>query len=58
MLKSFNCPCGNKDTKQAKEYDGLLGYEAVICKKCGRIHDESGIHEPETDKQSAKKGEM
>jgi hypothetical protein len=52
MLISFKCPCGNTDIKQAKEYDGMLGYDAVICKKCGRIHDENGIHERETDKKS------
>jgi hypothetical protein len=52
MLISFKCPCGNTDTQQTKKYGGMLGYEAVICKKCGRIHDETGIHERETDKES------
>ena len=47
MLISFKCPCGNTDTQQTKKYGGMLGYEAVICKKCGRIHDETGIHERE-----------
>lgn len=52
MLTKFKCQCGNADKKQAKKYYGMLGYEAVICKKCGRIHDETGIHERETDKTS------
>lgn len=39
------CPCGNKDPKEFKEYDGALGYEAVVCKKCGRFDDYNGSHE-------------
>lgn len=52
MVTRFNCICGNKNPKQVKEYDGCLGYEALICKECGRIHDHEGIHERETDKKS------
>jgi RNA polymerase sigma factor (sigma-70 family) len=37
------CPCGNKDDFEF--YDGLLGYEAVICTKCGRYADHTGIHD-------------
>lgn len=44
--------CGNDDTTKYKEYDGMLGYEAIICKKCGTIYDDMGSHEPETDKNS------
>ena len=33
------CKCGNKDPKQFVEYDGCLGYEAIICKQCGRYCD-------------------
>jgi hypothetical protein len=44
MIISFKCPCGNQDPKQTKEYDGCLGYEAIICTTCGAIHDHTGIH--------------
>lgn len=52
MLISFKCQCGNNNTKKAKVYNGVLGYEAVICLKCGRYYDQAGAHEPETDKES------
>ena len=52
MLTKFKCQCGNADKKQAKEYHGVLGYEAIICLKCGRYYDQAGAHEPETDKES------
>ncbi len=52
MVKTFSCKCGNKDPHQTVEYHGLLGYEALICKKCGRYSDYSGDHEPEKDKNS------
>ena len=29
----------------AKEYDGALGYEALVCKVCGRYYDHTGKHE-------------
>jgi len=41
---AFDCLCGNKDPKKTYEYDGALGYEAIICTVCGRIHDTSGVH--------------
>lgn len=48
MLISFKCPhCGNNDKDKAKEYDGALGYEAVICDCCGWTFDHSGAHPPE-----------
>jgi hypothetical protein len=52
MLTKFNCKCGNNDPRKTKEYDGALGYEAVICLKCGRYYDHEGIHEAETDKNN------
>lgn len=44
MLLKFNCECGNTDPKKAKEYDGSLGYEAIICLECGRYYDNEGVH--------------
>lgn len=44
MLLSFECQCGNCDVTKAKEYDGSLGYEAVICLACGRYSDHTGNH--------------
>lgn len=41
MITSFSCPCC-KGT-EAKEYDGLLGYESIICKNCGTTIDHTGI---------------
>ena len=32
----FKCKCGNEDFKY---YDGSIGYEAYVCKKCGRSID-------------------
>lgn len=40
------CKCGNKNIRDFIEYDGSLGYEAVICTKCGRYSDYSGDYEP------------
>lgn len=39
MITKFNCSCGNTDPKQAKIYDGCLGYSALICKVCGKYYD-------------------
>jgi hypothetical protein len=39
MIREFKCTCGNKDPKKAKEYDGSLGYEAIVCKVCGTYYD-------------------
>jgi hypothetical protein len=47
MIINFKCPCGNNDPCLAYEYDGALGYEAVICKVCGKYCDEQGEHEPD-----------
>lgn len=41
---SFSCPCGNTDPSKVKEYDGALGYEALVCKVCGRYYDHTGEH--------------
>lgn len=45
MIISFDCPCGNTDPKEAKFYDGALGYEAIVCKYCGRYSDHFGMHD-------------
>jgi hypothetical protein len=39
ITKAPLCPCGNRETADFREYDGLLGYEAVVCLKCGRYWD-------------------
>jgi len=43
-ITKFQCDCGNGDPRQTIEYDGALGYEAVICKKCCSYSDQSGAH--------------
>jgi hypothetical protein len=47
MVTKFNCTCGNQDPKKVKEYDGCLGYEALICLDCGKYYDHTGEHEPD-----------
>mgnify|MGYP006966086765 FL=1 len=44
MITKFSCSCGNTDPQKAKAYDGCLGYEALICKCCGRYYDYAGEH--------------
>jgi hypothetical protein len=44
MITSFTCTCGANHPSDAKYYDGLLGYEALVCKKCGRYYDHGGEH--------------
>lgn len=52
MITQFTCPCGNQDPKEAKHYDGAIGYEAIVCKKCGNYSDEFGEHEADAWSQS------
>jgi len=47
MVTKFNCSCGNTATNRVVEYEGALGYEALICKVCGRYFDNEGEHEPD-----------
>jgi len=47
MIISFTCSCGNTDPKNAKHYDGCLGYEAIVCTECGTYYDNEGEHEPD-----------
>lgn len=47
MITSFSCTCGNTDPKKASEYDGALGYEAMICLECARYYDHEGEHAPD-----------
>ena len=35
--------CGNCGCEDLEEYDGLLGYEALICKVCKAVHDWQGL---------------
>jgi hypothetical protein len=43
-IKSFTClECGNKDPNKTKFYDGVLGYEAIICTECGAFSDHLGF---------------
>jgi len=45
VVVEFNCKvCGNKDVSKVYEYDGALGYEALVCKVCGTYYDENGSH--------------
>jgi transcription elongation factor Elf1 len=49
MTIKFNCPiCGNKDTSKTHYHDGVLGYEATVCKVCGTYSDHIGNHLPDT----------
>ena len=42
---SFEClNCGTTDVNNAKYYDGALGYEATMCKRCGATHDQYGMN--------------
>ena len=41
----FSCACGNRDPGKVIEHDGALGYEAIVCKVCGRYSDHVGKHE-------------
>ena len=45
MITKIKCSCGNTDPKKAKHYDGMLGYEAIICTDCGKYSDHQGEHE-------------
>jgi hypothetical protein len=49
MVVSFNCTCGNKDKSKVKEYDGALGYEALVCKVCGTYYDFDPNGKPRTN---------
>lgn len=58
MIKEFNCPiCGNNDPKKAHEYEGGLGYEAVICKCCASYADSNDWHLSD-EWSSAQAGEL
>ena len=41
--------CGASEVSDFREYDGCLGYEAIICKICGYIYDQNGAHAPEEE---------
>lgn len=49
MVNSFSCTCGNKDTSKVHEYDGALGYEALVCKICGVYYDFDPDGKPRTN---------
>ena len=44
MVIKFNCSCGNTNPKHTHEYDGALGYEAIVCTDCGSYSDWMGEH--------------
>lgn len=47
MIEAFHCIyCGADQPSDAKEYDGMLGYEAIVCRKCGSVGDHSGSRPP------------
>jgi hypothetical protein len=41
--------CGASEVSDFREYDGCMGYEAIICKVCGYIYDQNGAHAPEEE---------
>jgi len=45
MITKFNCSCGNNNPKLAYDYDGCLGYSAIVCKLCGKYYDFTGVHD-------------
>jgi hypothetical protein len=45
MIIEFSCKCGADSPHDAIEYDGALGYEAIVCKRCARYCDWMGEHE-------------
>ena len=48
MIIEFKCAhCGNTNKDKAMEYEGALGYEAIICECCGWTFDHNGAHPPE-----------
>lgn len=47
--------CGADQIDDFRYYDGALGYEAIICQKCGYVYDFNGIHPPEEPKMSETK---
>lgn len=44
LIKATCHSCGNSDPTMFKHYDGMLGYEAYVCKKCGSYFDHSEIY--------------
>jgi hypothetical protein len=40
LIKATCHACDNKDVSEFKHYNGLLGYEAYVCKKCGAYFDQ------------------
>ena len=47
MVTKFECTCGNTDTEKVYEYNGCLGYQALVCTTCGRYYDNEGEHLPD-----------
>ena len=47
MITAFNCLfCGNRDPRKVLEHDGMLGYEALVCRVCGAQYDHNGQEAP------------
>lgn len=44
-IVEFSCVCGASSPSEAKYYEGCLGYECIVCRRCGRIFDHEGEHE-------------
>ena len=50
MIVKINKPCvncGADKISDFREYDGMLGYEAIICKNCGWLYDDTGAYPPD-----------
>jgi hypothetical protein len=52
MVTQFSCTCGNCDPNKVHEYDGMLGYEALICTECGAYYDHVGSGAHQSDEWS------
>lgn len=44
MVTKFDCKCGNNNPSKVYEHDGMLGYEALVCRVCGTYYDHTGEH--------------
>jgi hypothetical protein len=44
MIVKFRCHCGADQPSDGKYYHGMLGYEAIVCRRCGGFSDHMGEH--------------
>jgi hypothetical protein len=46
-LYTVTCEELPHDNQRLAYYDGALGYEALVCRKCGTYFDQSGQQKPD-----------